>query len=120
MPILSTSSSRNSGFDPDLAHVLQDLAGHRADVGAAVAADLGLVAHAAQRHAHELAVGGLGDRLAERGLADAGRADQAQDRRLQLVDALLHGEVLEDAFLDLLQAVVVLVEHLLGASGDPC
>jgi hypothetical protein len=56
----------------------------------------------------------LGDRLAERGLADAGRADQAQDRRLQLVHALLHGEVLEDAFLDLLQAVVILVEDLLG------
>ena len=41
----------------DLRHVLQDLAGHRADVGAAMAADLGFVAHAAERHAHELAVG---------------------------------------------------------------
>ena len=28
-----------------------DLAGHRADIGAAVAADLGLVVHAAERHA---------------------------------------------------------------------
>ena len=57
MPILSTSSSRNSGLRTrDLGHVLQDLAGHRADVGAAMAADLGLVAHAAERHAHELAV----------------------------------------------------------------
>jgi hypothetical protein len=63
-----------------LLHRLDDLAGHRADIGAAVAADLGLVAHAAQRHAHELAAGRLGDRLAERGLADAGRADEAQDR----------------------------------------
>ncbi len=34
---------------------LHDLARQRADVGAAVAADLGLVAHAAERHAHELA-----------------------------------------------------------------
>src|SRR5665811_805834 len=84
----------------DLRHVLQDLAGHRADVGAPVAADLGLVANAAQGHAHELAVRGAGDRLPERRLADAGRADEAQDRRLQFLDALLHGEILDDALLD--------------------
>jgi hypothetical protein len=42
---------------PHLVHVLEDLARHRADVGAPVAADLGFVPHAAQRHAHELAVG---------------------------------------------------------------
>jgi hypothetical protein len=47
-------------------------------------------------------------------LPDAGGPDQAQDRALQLVDALLHREVLEDALLDLLQAVVVLVQDLLG------
>ena len=77
-----------------------------------MAADLGLVAHAAQAHPDELAARGLGDRLAERGLADAGRADEAQDRRLQPVDALLHREVLDDALLDLLEAVVVGVEDL--------
>ena len=67
-----------------LLHALDDLAGHRADIGAAVAADLGLVAHAAQRHAHELAARRPRDRLAERGLADAGRADEAEDRALEL------------------------------------
>ena len=97
-----------------LLHRLDDLAGHRADVGAPVAADLGLVAHAAQRQAHELAPRRLGDRAAERGLADAGRADQAQDRALQRAGARLHGQVLQDALLDLLQAVVVLLEDLLG------
>jgi hypothetical protein len=51
--------------------------------------------------------------LAQRGLAHAG-PPQAQDGRLDLVHALLHGEVFEDAVLDLLQAVVVFVEHLLG------
>ena len=86
---------------PHLGHVLQDLARHRADIGAAMAADFGFVAHPAQRHAHELAVGGARDRLPQRGLAHAGRADQAQDRCLHLVDALLHREVLQDAFLDL-------------------
>ena len=97
-----------------LAHRLDDLAGHRADIGAPVAADLGLVAHAAERHAHEFAAGRLRDRLAERGLADAGRPDQAQDRPGQLVGALLHGEILDDALLDLLQAIVIGVENLLG------
>ena len=96
-----------------LAHRLDDLAGHRADVGAPVTADLGLVAHAAERHAHEFAAGRLRDRLAERGLADAGRADQAQDRPGQLVGALLHGEIFDDALLDLLQAEVIVVEDLL-------
>ena len=83
----------------------------RADVGAPVAADLGLVAHAAQRHADELAPGRAGDRLADRGLAGAGRADQGQDRAGALVlgDAALlaqlaHGQVLGDAVLDVVEA----------------
>ena len=61
-----------------------------------------------------LRLGRPGDRLAERRLADAGRPDEAQDRRLQPVDALLHREVLDDALLDLLEAVVIGVEHLDG------
>ena len=61
-----------------LLHALDDAAGQRADVGAAVAADLGLVVHAAERDADELAAEGAGDRLAERGLADAGGPDEAR------------------------------------------
>ena len=98
----------------DLVQVLQHFARHGADVGAAVAADLRLVAHAAQRHAHVLAARRLGDGLAQRGLAHARRPHQAQDGGLHLVHALLHREVFEDAVLDLLQAVVVLVEDVLG------
>ena len=56
-----------------------DRARHRADVRAAVAADLRLVAHAADGQAHELASERARDRLAERRLADAGRADEAED-----------------------------------------
>ena len=51
-------------------------------------------------------------RAAERGLADAGRADEAEDRALLVLLQLADGEVLEDALLDLLEAVVVLVEDL--------
>jgi hypothetical protein len=49
-------------------------------------------------------------------LPTPGGPDQAQDGRLDLVDALLHREVFEDAVLDLLEAVVVFVEHVLGVA----
>jgi len=68
-----------------------------------VAPDLGLIVYAAERDAHEVAAGRLRDRLAERGLADARRTDQAQDRPGQLVGALLDGEVLDDPLLDLVE-----------------
>ena len=45
-----------------------------------MAADLGLVADAAEGDADELAAERARDRLAERGLADAGRADQREHR----------------------------------------
>ena len=51
----------------------------RADIGAAMSADFGLVAHAAERHPDELPAGRPGDRLADRGLAGSRRADQRQD-----------------------------------------
>ena len=82
-------------------------------------ADLGLVADAAERHAHELASGRAGDRLADRGLAGAGRSDERQDRaRLRVgldvavLAQLAHGQVLGDAVLDVVEAGVVGVEHL--------
>ncbi len=95
-----------------LAQRLDDVARQRADVGAPVAADLGLVVHATEADAHELAAQRPRDALAERGLADAGRADEAQDRAAPFRVQLAHREELEDAPLDLLEAVVVLVEDL--------
>ena len=85
-------------------------AGQRADVGAPVAADLRLVVDAAEAHAHELAAHGPRDALAERRLADAWRSDEGEDRAADLLRQRAHREVLEDALLDLLEAVVVLVE----------
>ena len=77
-------------------------------------ADLGLVPHAAEGETHELAAGGAGDRLRQRGLADARRSDEAEDRSLGLLDELAYGQELEDPLLDLLQAEVILVQDLLG------
>ena len=78
-----------------------------------MAADFGFIAHAAQRQAHELASGGLGDRHSERSLAHAGRPDEAQDGSLGILHQAAHGQEFEDAFLDLLEAVVIAFEHLL-------
>ena len=94
-----------------LGHILQNLARHGADIGAAVTANFRLVAHAAKRHAHKFAVGRTRDRLPQRSLAHAGRADQAQDRRLHLVHTLLHRQIFNDAFFDLFQPIVVGFQH---------
>ena len=90
----------------------EDRARHRADVGAPVAADLGLVAHAADRQPYELPSERARDRLAERRLADARRPDEAQDLTRDLVAKLGDREVLEDPLLDLVEIEVVPVEHL--------
>ena len=81
------------------------------DVGAPVAADLALVAHAAHRDAGEPPAQRAGDRLAQRGLAHARRPDEAQDRAGRVRLQPRHGELLDDPVLDLLDVVVVLVEH---------
>src|SRR6516165_7858823 len=73
-----------------------------------------LVAHAAERHANEFAPRRLGDRLAERGLADAGRPDKAEDRPGQLVRPALHRKIFDNAFLDLVETEVLAVEDVLG------
>jgi hypothetical protein len=61
-----------------LLHHLDDLAGEGADVGAAMAADFRLVADAAERQPHELAVHRARDRLRERRLADSGRPEKVR------------------------------------------
>ena len=83
-----------------------------------MAADLGLVADSAERHADELAAGRTGDGLADRGLARAGRPDQREDDAgaLVVLDApllaeLRDGDVLDDPLLDVLEALVG-VEYL--------
>ena len=93
---------------------VQNPARKGAHIGFPVAADLRLVVHAAEGDAHVLATEGPGDRPAEAGLSHAGRAVQAQDRGLHVPLELEDGEVLDDTVLHLVQAVVVLVQDLLG------
>ncbi len=97
-------------------HRVDDPARHGADVGAAVTTDLGLVAHTAQADADELATHRLGDRAAKARLADARRAGEAEDLGrggdAGFLRQAAHGEELDNAFLDLVEAVMVLVEAL--------
>ena len=77
-------------------------------------ANLGFVAHAADRDAIELASDRLADRFAERRLAGARRSDEAEDRTVRIAAAqLAHGEVLDDALLRFVESVVPVVERAL-------
>ncbi len=96
----------------DVFQCLHQLARLRADVGAAMALDLGLVTHAADAEAVERSTQGLGDGLADAGLAHARRPHQQHDRAADLAFVGAHGEEFEDAFLDVVEPGVVLVEHL--------
>jgi hypothetical protein len=77
-----------------------------------VAADLRLVAHPAQGNAGKLSAQGVGDTLAERRLAHAGRADQTEDGPLEILLKLDDGNEVEEALLNLVEAVMLLIKDL--------
>src|SRR5207248_3025260 len=64
------------------ANALHNLAGQRADVSAAMAAQLGFIVQAAQRHALELASQGAGDGFSQRSFSYAWRPDEAKNGTL--------------------------------------
>ncbi len=97
-----------------LADRLDDVAGQSADIGAPMAADLGLVVQTAEAYALEFPPRGARDRLTQGGLAHAGRADETQNRALAVRFQLAHGEKFENALLDLGQSVMVLVQDAAG------
>ncbi len=77
-----------------------------------MAADFGFIVHAAKSDAHELTSERTSDGLTKRSLTHAWRSDKAKDRPLHARLNFLHRQVIEDAFLHLLQIVVVFVENL--------
>ncbi|EXI71355.1 MAG: hypothetical protein AW07_03687 [Candidatus Accumulibacter sp. SK-11] len=79
-----------------------------------MSAYLGFVVTAAERGADEPAPQRARDRLAERGLADAGRADEAENRSVSAGVELAHGKELDDPLLHLDEAEVV------GIEDSPC
>ena len=90
---------------------VDDAPGHGPHVGAAVTAYLALVAHPAQADALQRAIQALGGGHGHRGLAHTRRTHQAEDGvRRRAAAQRGHGQVLDDAVLDVLQSVVGLVE----------
>jgi hypothetical protein len=84
LPELVDFVEENDGVhDFRASHRLDDPPRHRADVGPAVSANLRFVTHAAERHADEFPAERPRDRAAEGSLADAGRADEAEDLSVQ-------------------------------------
>src|SRR5947208_2923955 len=83
-----------------------------------MAADLRLVAHAADADPLKAPTQSSCDRTSQRRLAHPRRADEGEDRAGSLTPALAvghqraDGQKFEDAVLDLLDVVVILVEHL--------
>ena len=96
---------------PDGGH---DAAGDRADIGPSVAADLRLVPYTAQGHVDELAPGGPGYGSCDGGLSYPRRPYQTEDGALLVFGEGEDGQVFHDTLLDLVQAVVVLVQDLLA------
>lgn len=91
-----------------------EAAGHGTDVGAAVAADVGFIANAAEADAREVAAEGLGDALAETGFADPGRAEEEEDGAAAFGVELADREGLDEPAFDFFEAEVVVVEDLAG------
>ena len=89
---------------------IDDTSGHRGDVGAAVTADLGFIPYAAQGDAVAFSADGFADRGRDRGLADTGRSDKADDLSLGFVAQFAHGELFDDTLLDFIETVVIGVE----------
>ena len=78
-----------------------------------MATDFGLVVQATQRDTHVLALQRSGDALAQAGLADSGRAIEAEDGRLEVATQLEHGDIFQDTLLHFLHSIVVLVQDAL-------
>ena len=79
-----------------------------------MAANLGLVPHAAERDARELAAQRVRHALAERGFADPGRTHQAKNRAFDLFPPFDDGDELQQAVLDFFQAEMLFVQNPLG------
>ncbi len=99
----------------DILERLHQLAGQGADVGTTVTLDLRFVAHAADAETIERPAEGFGDGLADAGLAHARWADQQDDGAGNFALEGTDSEKFEDAVLDVVEACVMLVQHLARA-----
>ena len=83
-----------------------------------MAANIGLVAHAAQRQARKFAPKCDSDRLADRRFTYARRADKAEDLPLDIRGELARRNEFQNALLHTLHPIMIAVEHA-PRSGKP-
>ncbi len=81
---------------------------------AAVAADLGLIMHAAKAHAGKVAAHAGGNGARNGGFADTRRADQADDLALDIRFSWRTARISRMRSLTFFQTIVVMVQHLAG------
>src|SRR5439155_12632755 len=82
-------------------------------VCAAMTADFRFVAHSAETDPDKFAAERIGDRLAEAGLADAGRSEKTEDRAVPLRIEFAHGQIFDQPLFNFFQVVMVGIEELL-------
>ena len=94
-------------------HTMNNTTGHRADIGTAMAADFGLVTHAAQRYARKFALNRLGNAACQTRLAHARRTNQTKNRATCALRQRTHGKIFQNALLNLLQSIMVCIQRIL-------
>ena len=95
---------------------LNDLTRHRTNIGTTVTTNFAFVAHTTKRDTDKLATRGFSHRFTKRCLTNTGRTNQTHDRALHLGRALLHSQILNDAFFDFFQTIVIIVQNFLRAN----
>ena len=92
-------------------HALNQLAGHRPDIGTTVATNFRFITHAAERNFNIVAASRLRDGTCQRGFTNAGRANEAQNWAFNGFRARLHRQIFQNALFHFLKARMVVVEH---------
>src|SRR5437764_13396519 len=95
------------------AQFLNDAPRHRADVRAAMTANLRFVTHSAEADSHKLATQRVGDRLTQTGFAYARRPEKTEDRPMSLRIEFSYREILDESLLNFFQIVVIAIKDLL-------
>mmetsp|Transcript_113803 Transcript_113803/g.328651 ORF Transcript_113803/g.328651 Transcript_113803/m.328651 type:complete len:231 (+) Transcript_113803:1563-2255(+) len=91
---------------------LDDRTRHAADVGTPMSPQLCFVPHTAKSDTVKFPTKCPSHRAAQRGLADAGRAMQTENRALHIPAHLLHCKEFQDATLHFVESVVVLFKDI--------
>src|SRR5262249_819265 len=90
---------------------LDNIARERADISAAVPADLRFVVDTTKTLAYEFSVHSSSDALPERRLSDTGRTDKTQDWTFSMGYQLTHRQKFNDSFFYFFEIVVIGIEN---------